>query len=415
MWGILWDKMIKRHPFNKLTAMTVKKLSKPGKYADGNNLYLQIDISGARRWILRLTVGHRRRDMGLGSTMIVSLEEARQLARLYRGIAKSGGDPFLERQKERGFKVTFAYCAQKVHELNKPTWKNEKFALQWYSSLENHVLPKIGKLPISQITSSDILNVLSPIWNTRTDTARKLKQRIRLIIKWARAKGFFQGDDPVELAEQALPRKKRSDNHHKSLSYKNISDLIVKIKESKISLPTQLAIQFTILSACRTSEVLRASWDEIDMQNLIWTIPAKRMKTGKIHEVPISSGMKDILKDAKDKIGSPDYIFSSDQSGKELSNNTLRLAVQKRLGVDTTIHGMRSSFKDWASETTNFANEVSEMALAHVIPNKTEAAYRRGNLMDKRRHLMQMWSDFINNNQSKVIHAFRQKGDKFGK
>ena len=415
MWGILWDKMIKRHPFNKLTAMTVKKLSKPGKYADGNNLYLQIDISGARRWILRLTVGHRRRDMGLGSTMIVSLEEARQLARLYRGIAKSGGDPFLERQKERGFKVTFAYCAQKVHELNKPTWKNEKFALQWYSSLENHVLPKIGKLPISQITSSDILNVLSPIWNTRTDTARKLKQRIRLIIKWARAKGYFQGDDPVELAEQALPRKKRSDNHHKSLSYKDVPDLIVKIKESKISLPTQLAIQFTILSACRTSEVLRASWDEIDMQNLIWTIPAKRMKTGKIHEVPISSGMRDILKDAKDKIGSPDYIFSSDQSGKELSNNTLRLAVQKRLGVDTTIHGMRSSFKDWASETTNFANEVSEMALAHVIPNKTEAAYRRGNLMDKRRHLMQMWSDFINNNQSKVIHAFRQKGDKFEK
>ena len=379
MWGILWDKMIKRHPFNKLTAMTVKKLSKPGKYADGNNLYLQIDISGARRWILRLTVGHRRRDMGLGSTMIVSLEEARQLARLYRGIAKSGGDPFLERQKERGFKVTFAYCAQKVHELNKPTWKNEKFALQWYSSLENHVLPKIGELPVSQITSSDILSVLSPIWNTRTDTARKLKQRIRLIIKWARAKGFFQGDDPVELAEQALPRKKRSDNHHKSLSYKDVPDLIVKIKESKISLPTQLAIQFTILSACRTSEVLRASWDEIDMQNLIWTIPAKRMKTGKIHEVPISSGMKDILKDAKDKIGSPDYIFSSDQSGKELSNNTLRLAVQKRLGVDTTIHGMRSSFKDWASETTNFANEVSEMALAHVIPNKTEAAYRRGN------------------------------------
>ena len=135
------------------------------------------------------------------------------------------------------------------------------------------------------------------------------------------------------------------------------------------------------------------------------------LKHGEIHEVPISSGMKDILKDAKDKIGSPDYIFSSDQSGKELSNNTLRLAVQKRLGVDTTIHGMRSSFKDWASETTNFANEVSEMALAHVIPNKTEAAYRRGNLMDKRRHLMQMWSDFINNNQSKVIHAFRQKGD----
>jgi integrase len=414
MWGVLWGRMKKRHPYNKLTSITVKKLSKPGKYADGNNLYLHIDPSGARRWILRMTVGHRRRDMGLGSAMIVSLEEARKLARLYRGIAKSGGDPFAERQKERGFKVTFTFCAQKVHELNKPTWKNEKFAIQWFSSLENHVLPKIGNIPVSQITSSDILGVLSPIWNNRSDTARKLKQRIRLVIKWARAKGYFQGDDPVELAEQALPKKKRSDNHHKSLPYQDIPDLIVKIRKSKISLPTQLAIQFTIHSACRTSEVLRASWDEIDMKTLIWTIPASRMKTDKAHEVPISSGMLDILKEAKEKISSPDFIFSSDQSGKELSNNTLRLAVQKRLGVDTTIHGMRSSFKDWASETTNFANEVSEMALAHVIPNKTEAAYRRGNLMDKRRHLMQLWSDYINDNQTKVIHAFTQRGDKFG-
>ncbi|MDB3914742.1 integrase arm-type DNA-binding domain-containing protein [Alphaproteobacteria bacterium] len=414
MWYILWGKMIKRHPYNKLTAVTVKKLSKPGKYADGNNLYLHIDPSGARRWILRLTVGHRRRDMGLGNTMIVSLEEARKLARLYRGIAKSGGDPFVERQKERGFKVTFIFCAQKVHELNRPTWKNEKFALQWYSSLENHVFPKIGNIPVSQITSSDILGVLSPIWNNKSDTARKLKQRIRLVFKWARAKGYFQGDDPVELAEQALPKKKRSDNHHKSLPYNEIPDLIVKIKKSKISLPTQLAIQFTIQSACRTSEVLKASWNEIDMNSLTWTIPANRMKTDKVHEVPISSGMLDILNEAKEKINSDDLIFSSDQSGNALSNNTLRLAVQKRLGIDTTIHGMRSSFKDWASETTNFANEVSEMALAHVIPNKTEAAYRRGNLMDKRRHLMQMWSDHVNNNQDKIIHAFPQKGDKFG-
>jgi len=407
-------KMIKRHPYNKLTSIAVKKLSKPGKYADGNNLYLQIDPSGARRWILRLTVGHRRRDMGLGSTSIISLEEARELARQYRAIAKSGGDPFLERQKERGLKVTFSFCAQKVHELNKPIWKNEKFSKQWFSSLENHVLPKIGQMPISQITSSDILNVLSPIWNNKSDTARKLKQRIRLTIKWARAKGYFQGDDPVELAEQALPKKKRSNNHHKSLPYEQISDLVNKIKESKISLPTKLAIQFTILSACRTSEVLNASWNEIDMDRMIWTIPAKRMKTDKIHEVPISSGMLYILQEAREKLGSTDLIFTSNQTGKELSNNTLRLAVQKRLGVDTTIHGMRSSFKDWASETTNFGNEVSEMALAHVIPNKTEAAYRRGNLMDKRRHLMQMWSDYLNNNQNKVINAFPQKGVKFG-
>ena len=264
-------------------------------------------------------------------------------------------------------------------------------------------------MPISQITSSDILNVLSPIWNNKSDTARKLKQRIRLTIKWARAKGYFQGDDPVELAVQALPKKKRSDNHHKSLPYEQISDLVNKIKESKISLPTKLAIQFTILSACRTSEVLNASWNEIDMEKLIWAIPAERMKTDKIHEVPISKGMLKILNEAKEKSPSTKFIFSSIYSDKGLSNNTLRLAVQKRLGIDTTIHGMRSSFKDWASETTNFANEVSEMALAHVISNKTEAAYRRGNLMEKRRLLMQMWSDYIYDNQNKIIHAFPKK------
>ena len=276
------------------------------------------------------------------------------------------------------------------------------------------MLPKIGQMPISNITSSDILNVLSPIWNNKSDTARKLKQRIRLTIKWARAKGYFQGDDPVELAEQALPKKKKSDNHHKSLPYEQISDLINKLKESKVSLPTKLAIQFTILSACRTSEVLNASWNEIDMEKLIWAIPAERMKTDKIHEVPISKGMLNILNEAKENSPSTKLIFSSIYSDKGLSNNTLRLAVQKRLGIDTTIHGMRSSFKDWASETTNFANEVSEMALAHAISNKTEAAYRRGNLMEKRRLLMQMWSDYIYDNQNKVIYAFPKKGDLIG-
>ena len=384
-----------------------KKLSKPGKYADGNNLYLQIDISGARRWILRLTVGHRRRDMGLGSTMIVSLEKARQLARLYRGIAKSGGDPFLERQKERGFKVTFAYCAQKVHELNKPTWKNEKFALQWYSSLENHVLPKIGELPVSQITSSDILGVLSPIWNTRTDTARKLKQRIRLIIKWARAKGFFQGDDPVELAEQALPKQLKSDDHHKSLEFEKLPEMISNLRKSKISLPTKLALEFTILSACRTSEVLNAKWEEIDLTKLIWSIPSKRMKGGKVHQVPLTDRMTVILNDCKKLKTNNDLLFPSEINGEALSNNTMRLALKKRLKVDATVHGMRSSFKDWASETTNFANEVSEMALAHTISNKTELAYRRRTLIEKRRHLMQKWSDYLNNKEGEVIELYK--------
>ena len=399
--------MIKRHPYNKLTAITVKKLSKPGKYADGNNLYLHIDPSGARRWILRLTVGHRRRDMGLGNTMIVSLEEARKLARLYRGIAKSGGDPFVERQKERGFKVTFIFCAQKVHELNRPTWKNEKFALQWYSSLENHVFPKIGNIPVSQITSSDILGVLSPIWNNKSDTARKLKQRIRLVFKWARAKGYFQGDDPVELAEQALPKQLKSDDHHKSLEFEKLPEMISNLRKSKISLPTKLALEFTILSACRTSEVLNAKWEEIDLTKLIWSIPSERMKGGKVHQVPLTDRMTVILNDCKKLKTNNDLLFPSEINGEALSNNTMRLALKKRLKIDATVHGMRSSFKDWASETTNFANEVSEMALAHTISNKTELAYRRRTLIEKRRHLMQKWSDYLNNKEGEVIELYK--------
>ena len=207
MWGISWGKMTKKHPNNELTALKIKKLTIPGRYADGNNLYLEVDKSGARRWTLRVTILGRRRDMGLGGISTVSLEEARELAYQYRKIARSGGDPILERQKNRGLQTTLIYCTKKVHEINLPTWKNEKFAKQWLSSLEHHVFPTIGKLPISQVTSADILRVLTPIWNTKGDTAKKIKQRLRMIIKWARAQGYFQGDDPVELAEQALPKQ----------------------------------------------------------------------------------------------------------------------------------------------------------------------------------------------------------------
>ena len=407
MWGISWGKMTKKHPNNELTALKIKKLTIPGRYADGNNLYLEVDKSGARRWTLRVTILGRRRDMGLGGISTVSLEEARELAYQYRKIARSGGDPILERQKNRGLQTTLIYCTKKVHAINLPTWKNEKFAKQWLSSLEHHVFPTIGKLPISQVTSADILRVLTPIWNTKGDTAKKIKQRLRMIIKWARAQGCFQGDDPVELAEQALPKQLKSDDHHKSLEFEKLPEMISNLRKSKISLPTKLALEFTILSACRTSEVLNAKWEEIDLTKLIWSIPSERMKGGKVHQVPLTDRMTVILNDCKKLKTNNDLLFPSEINGEALSNNTMRLALKKRLKIDATVHGMRSSFKDWASETTNFANEVSEMALAHTISNKTELAYRRRTLIEKRRHLMQKWSDYLNNKEGEVIELYK--------
>ena len=399
--------MTKKHPNNELTALKIKKLTIPGRYADGNNLYLEVDKSGARRWTLRVTILGRRRDMGLGGISTVSLEEARELAYQYRKIARSGGDPILERQKNRGLQTTLIYCTKKVHAINLPTWKNEKFAKQWLSSLEHHVFPTIGKLPISQVTSADILRVLTPIWNTKGDTAKKIKQRLRMIIKWARAQGYFQGDDPVELAEQALPKQLKSDDHHKSLEFEKLPEMISNLRKSKISLTTKLALEFTILSACRTSEVLNAKWEEIDLTKLIWSIPSERMKGGKVHQVPLTDRMTVILNDCKKLKTNNDLLFPSEINGEALSNNTMRLALKKRLKVDATVHGMRSSFKDWASETTNFANEVSEMALAHTISNKTELAYRRRTLIEKRRHLMQKWSDYLNNKEGEVIELYK--------
>ena len=407
MWGILWGKMTKKHPNNELTALKVRKLDIPGRYADGNNLYLEIDKSGARRWTLRVTVLGRRRDMGLGGVSTVSLEEARELAYQYKKIARSGGDPILERQKNKGLQTTLIHCAKKVHQINLPTWKNQKFAKQWFSSLEHHVFPTIGKLPISQVTSADILRVLTPIWNTKGDTAKKIKQRLRMIIKWARAQGYFQGDDPVELAEQALPKQLKSDDHHKSLEFEKLPEMISNLRKSKISLPTKLALEFTILSACRTNEVLNAKWEEIDLTKLVWSIPSERMKGGKVHQVPLTDRMTVILNDCKKLKTNNDLLFPSEINGEALSNNTMRLALKKRLKVDATVHGMRSSFKDWASETTNFANEVSEMALAHTISNKTELAYRRRTLIEKRRQLMQKWSDYLNNKKGEVIELYK--------
>ena len=396
---------------NRLTPLKVKKATAVGRYADGNCLYLLIDKSGSKRWVLRLVVRSKRRDMGLGSARLVSLEEARHLATTYRRVAREGGDPFLERVSSKSSLVTFREASFKVHKLNAPAWKNKKHSDQWISSLKRHVFPLIGDVAISEVTSSDMLAVLSPIWVEKSDTAKKIRQRLRMVIKWARAQGYYNGDDPVELAEQALPRIKPSREHFKSVSFEALPEIVSRLQSSQISLPTRLALEFLILSACRTTEVLEAHWGEMKLDDRLWTVPAQRMKANKQHEVPLTDRMIEILEVAKSIRGDSGLIFPSNINGRALSNNTLRLALQKRLCVDATVHGMRSAFKDWAAETTNYANEVSEMALGHAISSKVEAAYRRGNLMTKRKQMMAEWSDYVAGRQHKVV-SFQQKKER---
>lgn len=400
-------KVANRHPSNKLTALAVNKLKRAGRYADGNGLYLVIDPSGARRWMQRLMIGGKRRDIGLGSVRIVSLDEARENALRNKRIARLGGDPLAQKRQQQGQAISFRDVAFKVHEQHESAWKNEKHKAQWLSSLENHAFPKIGYKPVGEITSADVLTVLGPIWNEKPETAKRVLQRIRAIIKWAKAKAYYKGDDPVELALAALPRRTKKAVHHSSMPFAALPDVYEQLIVSQVADATKQALRFVILTACRTTEALEADWSEIDMEKKLWTIPAERMKAGEVHQVPLSSeALQTLLKAGVEPSG---LIFKSPVNGRALSNNTLRIALQKRLGVDSTVHGLRSTFKDWAAETTGYANEVSEMALAHKIRNQVEAAYRRGDLLEKRRHLMQDWSDFVTQSETAIVQLRQDK------
>ena len=396
-----------RRSLYKLSDLIVKKINNPGRYGDGNNLYLVVDHKTSKRWVIRLTINGKRRDMGLGSAFNFNIREARELATHYIKLAKQGIDPIQDRLKEKGLETTFKECVYKVHELNKPTWKTEIIGTQWINSFIHHVFPKIGHMAISEITSADIMKTLTPLWNTKHDTAKKLKQRLRVVFKWSKAQGLYTGDNPVELAEMALPKVKSSQRHFTSLPYNQLPGLIDQLKESSISLSNKLAIEFTILTASRTNEVLLAKYDEINLEDKLWIIPKERMKALREHMVPLSDRAIEIIKEVRKAYNQSDYLFPSEVNlNKPLSNNTMLFAIQKRLKINATMHGMRASFKNWASETTNFPNEVSEMALAHSISNKVEAAYRRGNLLEKRRLLMQCWSDYLNKQKGEVIKLY---------
>ena len=392
-----------KHPTNALNAKRVSKLVEPGRYTDGNGLYLIVDKSGAKRWVLRCMVGGRRRDMGLGGLKTVSLAKARQLAQSYRAIARSGGDPLANRRRERTIVPTFALASRSVHTILVPNWSNPKHAAQWIRTLEEYAYPVIGKRLVSQVSSGDVLRILSPIWLSKPETAKRLSQRVATVLKWARANGYVSGDDPVAGAMVGLPKQPRKVRRYAAVDFDAVPTLVKEIRNCSSEPMSKLAFEFLILTASRTKEVLEARWEEVELSTKLWTLPPERTKTSQPHRVPLTDRIEEILQEASSLSPQSQFVFPNVRTGKPLSYNTLLHVLQKRVGSTATVHGFRSSFKDWASETTNFPNEVSEMALSHKIPNKVEAAYRRGDLLGKRREMMQAWADYVCENTGRVV------------
>ena len=382
------------HRDKRLTAATVRTVTKTGLHADGNGLYLKVDTNGSKRWIQRIVINGKRRDIGLGSAALVSLSEAREAALENRKDARAGGDPIAAKRLSQAV-LSFKEAAEQVHQLNKPTWRNEKHGDQWISTLEKFAYPSIGGKRISTITSADVLSVLSPIWNSHPETARRVKQRIGAVMKWAVAKGW-RTDNPADAIGQALPKQDRSKIKHRlALPYDKVADAIRKVHGSEAGIATKLAFEFLVLTATRSGETREAVWSEFDLDKKVWTIPASRMKAKKPHRVPLTDRCMAILKEAEPlKQNGSDLVFPGTRADKPLSDMTLS-KLMKELTIPAVPHGFRSSFRDWAGEQTHHPREVIEFALAHLIKDKAEAAYARSDLFEKRRSLMDDWATYI--------------------
>lgn len=386
----------------RLSAVGIKHLKEPGYYADGDGLYLQVSPTGTKSWVFRFMLNKRAREMGLGSFNVFSLAEAREKVRKYRQLLDEGIDPIAYRKAEREKKLTvtaqrrtFEECAREYHKLHANGWKNLKHAEQWINTLTAYAFPEFGKKDVSDVTKGDVLRVLEPIWTTKTETASRVRQRIRSVLDWAAARDYRRGHDPHmwDQITQSLPKTKdiKKATHFASCPYANIYDALQSIKSSNAGETVKHAFEFIILTAARSGEMRGAQWSEIDFEGKRWIIPPGRMKAKREHRVPLSTRAIEILKAQEGK--HPTLIFPNDK-GKPYSDMTFTMML-RRLGHEFTVHGFRSTFRDWAAEQTAFPREVCEAALAHAAgKGATEAAYFRSDLFEKRRQLMDAWAAY---------------------
>jgi integrase len=397
---------------NKLTALGVKRLVHPGRHGDGGGLWLQVRSADQRSWLFRYALHGKTRQMGLGPLVDVPLAEAREAAGACRRLLREGTDPIEKRRTDRigaatAQGMTFRDVSERYLAANEGVWRNEKHRYQWRQTLEvAHAV--FGARPVAVIATGDVTAVLEPIWQVKTETAMRLRGRIETVLDYATAQGWRSGDNPARWRghlSNILPSPKRivQVEHHAALPWPKMAEFMLALRdESGIA---ARALEFTVLTAARTGETLGATWPEIDLGAALWTVPAARMKAGKEHRVPLSPAAVAVLRKMLPLRGigrGPDLVFPGARAGKALSNMSMNMLLRRMGQGGLTVHGFRSCFRDWCAEATAHSREVAEQALAHLLSDKVEAAYRRGDLLEKRGRLMDDWADFCGNARAPV-------------
>ena len=398
-----------RKVLNALTPLEVKN-AKPGRHADGGGLYLLVKETGARSWVFRATVGGKVRDVGLGSAAgagSVSLASARELARVKAAVVRAGFVPMSDRRQRAGevaeaqaarmAQMTFRAASEAHIALHEDGWRSDKHRAQWKATLEAYAYPHFGEMPVAAIKTTHVLAALEPIWREKPETARRVRGRIETILDASKVRGLRSGENPARWRghlDHLLPkRSKTSQSHHAAMAYSEVPAFMVELR--KRAAMAALALEFVILTAARSGEVIGATWSEVDIASALWTVPGERMKAGRPHRVPLSTRALEILREAwslnlRDEADAP--LFPAKRGGS-MSGMAMAMLL-RRMAQPVTAHGFRSSFRDWAAEQTAFPFEVAEMALGHTVGNKVEAAYRRGDMFEKRRKLANAWAAY---------------------
>ena len=392
----------------KLKAKQVENLSEPGTYEDGNGLRLVIRATGSKGWVLRYQINGKRREMGLGPFDDKSLAQAREEANDARKLIRAGVDPLearkakteadrQEQQQEAAKRVTFKTVSADYIDAHKAGWKNAKHGQQWTNTLKTYADPFIGELSPAEIQTDDVLKVLQAIWLEKPETASRVRNRIELVLDAAKARGLREGENPARWRghlDKLLPKRSKVQavKHHPALPWQEMPAFMKALKDIKGL--TYRAMEMTILTACRTSEVLGATWEEVDLKAGVWKVPAERMKAQREHRVPLSAPLVKLLEELPRQEANP-HLFHGMKAGKPLSNMAMLMGLRQMKRQDLTMHGFRSTFRDWAGECTPHPRDVCEQALAHSLGNSVEAAYRRGDLFEKRRALMDDWAHYI--------------------
>lgn len=387
----------------RFTALAVKRLVTPGRHGDGGGLWLQVRDAERRSWLFRYRLHGRDREMGLGPLVDVPLAEARDAAAGCRKLVLAGIDPIEHRRAQRAGQAaaaganTFREVATRYIDAHKAGWRNDQHKYQWTQTLTTYAYPHLGDRPVGLVDTAAVMRALEPIWRTKSETATRLRGRIEAVLDYATAHGWRTGDNPARWRGHLsnllpAPRTVVKVEHHAALPYGEVAAFMVRLAGQGGT--AALALRFVILTACRTGEAIGARWQEVDLERAVWTVPGERMKAGREHRVPLSAPALAILAGLALPDPAPNAFVFPGNAGKALSNMAMTALLRRMDRGDLTVHGFRSSFRDWAAEETNYSREVAEMALAHTLKDKTEAAYRRGDLFAKRAALMADWATF---------------------